>query len=198
MSYLTVVTGGARSGKSTFAEQQLMARERVCYIATGLSSPEDQEMQDRIAQHQTQRPASWQTHEAFLNLPEFLKRQESYQSYLFDCATLFTTNYFFHLLETEYGIEPAKFDQVIEEMAMADFRHLEQLIMLEWQLIISELKESLGDDVFLVTNEIGLGVVPDTKFGRLFRDLLGRVNQFLAKEADAVYFVISGLPQKIK
>lgn len=198
MSYLTLVTGGARSGKSSFAERQLIKNKEVCYIATGISSPEDQEMQDRIKQHQKQRPVEWQTHEAFLNLASFLNAQTTPKNYLFDCATLFTTNYFFYLLEKELKVTPSEFDQAIEELSMDDFRLFEGLIMSEWETIIRSLQASAGESAYIVTNEIGLGLVPETKFGRLFRDLLGRVNQFLAKEADAVYFVISGLPQKIK
>lgn len=199
MRQLTMVTGGARSGKSRYAESQLLEKEHVYYIATGISDPKDQEMQDRIYHHRLQRPSKWQTHEGYLELPAFFKKHEKEKcSYLFDCATLFTTNYFFYLLGETFDLEPAAYDEFIEKMSMADVNRLEKAIMTEWQAIITELKKSQAEECLIVTNEIGLGLVPMNKFGRLFRDILGRVNQYLAKEADAVYFVISGLPQKIK
>lgn len=199
MGQLTVVTGGARSGKSRYAESQLIEKELVYYIATGISDPNDQEMQDRIHHHRLQRPSQWQTHEGYLNLPTFFKEhQKETCSYLFDCATLFTTNYFFYLLGKTFDLSPTEYDEFIEKMSMTDVNKLEKEIMVEWKKIIAELKNSRAENCFIVTNEIGLGLVPMNKFGRLFRDILGRVNQYLAKEADAVYFVISGLPQKIK
>ncbi|CAM3266261.1 bifunctional adenosylcobinamide kinase/adenosylcobinamide-phosphate guanylyltransferase [Vagococcus fessus] len=199
MNKLILVTGGARSGKSSFAEGCLKESEKVTYIATGISSPDDKEMQSRIKHHQESRPQHWETKEGYIDLSLYFNEVKNVeQDYLFDCATLFTTNYFFYLIGKIYQIEPPFYDEFIESMSMDDYHYIEREILIEWKKIIAQLRVCSGENCYIVTNEIGLGLVPQNKFSRLFRDILGRVNQFLAQEADDVYFVISGIPQKIK
>ncbi|HEL1643546.1 TPA: bifunctional adenosylcobinamide kinase/adenosylcobinamide-phosphate guanylyltransferase [Streptococcus suis] len=194
MGKIVLVTGGDRSGKSQFTEEQLWEKERVCYIATGMSSGTDSEWQERVRLHQERRPAAWTTHEQFANLGSWLKDQ-SYDYYLLDCATMLTTNLLFQLVETYFPGKIAMEDTNF--LSKEEQAFISQQIHAQWQDIIGAQRLTDGQ-LYIVTNEIGLGIVPDTKLGRYFRDLLGQVNQFLAKEASEVYLVICGLAQRLK
>ncbi|HFR3503661.1 TPA: bifunctional adenosylcobinamide kinase/adenosylcobinamide-phosphate guanylyltransferase [Streptococcus suis] len=194
MGKIVLVTGGARSGKSQFTEEQIWEKERVCYIATGMSSGKDSEWQERVRLHQERRPASWTTHEQFADLGSWLKEQ-TFDYYLLDCATMLTTNLLFQLVETYFPDKIAMEDTNF--LSKEEQAFISQQIHAQWQDIISAQRLTDGQ-LYIVTNEIGLGIVPDTKLGRYFRDLLGQVNQFLAKEASEVYLVICGLAQRLK
>ncbi|HEM2864449.1 bifunctional adenosylcobinamide kinase/adenosylcobinamide-phosphate guanylyltransferase [Streptococcus suis] len=194
MGKIVLVTGGARSGKSQFTEEQLWEKERVCYIATGISSGNDSEWQERVRLHRERRPAAWTTHEQFANLGSWLKDQ-NYDYYLLDCATMLTTNLLFQLVETYFPEKIALEDDNF--LSKEEQAFISQQIHAQWQDIIGAKRLTDGQ-LYIVTNEIGLGIVPDTKLGRYFRDLLGQVNQYLAKEASEVYLVICGLAQRLK
>lgn len=194
MGKIVLVTGGTRSGKSQFTEEQLWEKERVCYIATGISSGKDSEWQERVRLHRERRPAAWTTHEQFADLGSWLKDQ-TYDYYLLDCATMLTTNLLFQLVETYFPEKIALEDDNF--LSKEEQAFISQQIHAQWQDIIGAKRLTDGQ-LYIVTNEIGLGIVPDTKLGRYFRDLLGQVNQFLAKEASEVYLVICGLAQRLK
>lgn len=194
MGKIVLVTGGARSGKSQFTEEQIWEKDRVCYIATGMSSGTDSEWQERVRLHQERRPASWMTHEQFADLGSWLKDQ-TYDYYLLDCATMLTTNLLFQLVEIYFPEKIAMEDTNF--LSKEEQAFISQQIHAQWQDIISAQRLTDGQ-LYIVTNEIGLGIVPDTKLGRYFRDLLGQANQFLAKEASEVYLVICGLAQRLK
>ncbi|MGC4384976.1 bifunctional adenosylcobinamide kinase/adenosylcobinamide-phosphate guanylyltransferase [Streptococcus suis] len=194
MGKIVLVTGGTRSGKSQFTEEQLWEKERVCYIATGISSGKDSEWQERVRLHRERRPASWTTHEQFADIGSWLKDQ-TYDYYLLDCATMLTTNLLFQLVETYFPEKIALEDDNF--LSKEEQAFISQQIHAQWQDIIGAKRLTDGQ-LYIVTNEIGLGIVPDTKLGRYFRDLLGQVNQFLAKEAGEVYLVICGLAQRLK
>ncbi|HEM2548211.1 TPA: bifunctional adenosylcobinamide kinase/adenosylcobinamide-phosphate guanylyltransferase [Streptococcus suis] len=194
MGKIVLVTGGARSGKSQFTEEQLWEKERVCYIATGISSGNDSEWQERVRLHQERRPVTWTTHEQFADLGSWL-RDQTYDYYLLDCATMLTTNLLFQLVETYFPEKIALEDTNF--LSKEEQAFISQQIHAQWQDIIGAQRLTDGQ-LYIVTNEIGLGIVPDTKLGRYFRDLLGQVNQFLAKEASEVYLVICGLAQRLK
>ncbi len=165
---LTVVIGGARSGKSRFAEGLL--RETGLpkhYVAT--AEAWDDEMRTRIAQHRTDRGADWITHDAPLDLVGTLKQVPVDAGVLIDCATLWLSN---HLL-AEHDLKPQ-----------------------EDALIIALRKTARP--VVIVTNEVGLSVVPDNALARRFRDAQGRLNQALAAEAGLVVAVWAGLPLVLK
>lgn len=182
MSKLVLVTGGARSGKSSFAESYLRERyEDVAYLATAI--PYDEEMKDRIKKHQQQRPSHWHTYEGHRDLDRQIKSLKE-QGALLDCVTILVTN----LLFDNLGEKP------IEEV---DTNELEKKIGNEITKILEACKSYQGD-MIMVTNELGSGVVPESKLGRVFRDIAGRVNQKIAKEAQEVYLVVSGIPVKIK
>ncbi len=182
---LTLVTGGARSGKSSFAESLLLQDcKQVLYIATAQAF--DKEMKDRINKHQLSRPKEWLTYEGYKNLKEELTPYSTeIDGIILDCVTIMITN-----LLLEHQVDWVKVDhQKIDEMEVAIFKEFNQLV---------DYAKSSGIKVVLVTNEVGLGIVPIDRLTRIFRDIAGRINQFLAKEANEVYFVTCGIPNRIK
>jgi adenosylcobinamide kinase/adenosylcobinamide-phosphate guanylyltransferase len=163
-----LVIGGARSGKSAFAERLVTASDRPRrYIAT--AEAWDDEMRDRIAQHRRDRGAAWTTVEAPLDLAAALARAQDEEAVLIDCATLWLTN---HLL------------------ADHDLRA-------ETSTLVTALAACRAP-VVIVSNETGWGIVPDNALARRFRDEQGRLNQRLAQEAGLVVTVIAGLPMVLK
>ncbi len=179
------ITGGARSGKSTFAEG-LMPDEghKVLYIATAL--PFDREMQDRIDEHIKRRQSSWHTLEAYRDIDRQLKlKKERYDGILLDCITLMINN-----LLMDGGC--AK-----QDVSQKEASRLEEAIMFQIDAAISGLR-TWGKLSVIVSNEVGMGLVPDNPLGRLFRDIAGRANQRIASEADMGYFMVSGVPIRFK
>lgn len=165
---LTLVIGGARSGKSAYAERLLFATARPRrYIAT--AEAWDDEMRARIAQHQQDRGTDWTTVEAPLDLPAALAAARPDEVVLIDCATLWLTN---HLL-AEHDL-PAQTDALLAALATS------------------------AAPIVIVTNETGWGIVPDNALARRFRDAQGRLNQRLADQATLVVTVIAGLPLALK
>ena len=194
MAKIVLVTGGARSGKSAFAEEQLADRERVCYIATGLPRGEDPEWQERIRLHQERRPASWTTQEQYAGLADWL-REQSHPVYLLDCATLLTSNRLFDLIAQHF---PDKLELTEENfLSRQEQSFLLQLLEEEWQELLSTIRQT-DAECWIVTDEVGLGIVPETRLGRFFRDVQGKINQQIAKEASEAYLVICGLAQQLK
>ena len=194
MAKIVLVTGGARSGKSAFAEEQLADRERVCYIATGLPRGEDPEWQERIRLHQERRPASWTTQEQYAGLADWL-REQSHPVYLLDCATLLTSNRLFDLIAQHF---PDKLELTEEHfLSRQEQSFLLQLLQEEWQELLSTIRQT-NAECWIVTDEVGLGIVPETRLGRFFRDVQGKINQLIAKEASEAYLVICGLAQQLK
>ena len=194
MAKIVLVTGGARSGKSAFAEEQLADRERVCYIATGLPREEDPEWQERIRLHQERRPASWTSQEQYAGLADWL-REQSHPVYLLDCATLLTSNSLFDLIAQHF---PDKLELTEENfLSRQEQSFLLQLLEEEWQELLSTIRQT-NAECWIVTDEVGLGIVPETRLGRFFRDVQGKINQLIAKEASEAYLVICGLAQQLK
>ena len=194
MAKIVLVTGGARSGKSAFAEEQLADRERVCYIATGLPREEDPEWQERIRLHQERRPASWTTQEQYAGLADWL-REQSHPVYLLDCATLLTSNSLFDLIAQHF---PDKLELTEENfLSRQEQSFLLQLLEEEWQELLSTIRQT-NAECWIVTDEVGLGIVPETRLGRFFRDVQGKINQLIAKEASEAYLVICGLAHQLK
>ena len=186
MGKLILVLGGARSGKSTFAQK--LAGEiatgsgRVAYMATGVAF--DDEMRARVEQHQHARPPEWATIEAPTEVAQAIKRAgDEYAVMIVDCLTILMTNWL-----TEGGPleEP---NEGMMEMEKAVLGRVEELV---------RAARGAKATVIVVSNEVGLGVVPAFKAGRVFRDLAGLANQFIAREADEVYMMWAGIPQKIK
>ncbi|MBO1263490.1 bifunctional adenosylcobinamide kinase/adenosylcobinamide-phosphate guanylyltransferase [Proteiniclasticum sp. SCR006] len=185
MGKVILVTGGARSGKSGFSEKLLSGRDAVLYIAT--ATPLDEEMERRIAHHRAQRPEAWETLEAFSDLERKLnEKNRVYDGILLDCITVMLTNQLFH--------HPDFQEDQYSEQFWSDFEKKAKLGLHKFLAVA----RSMSYTVILVTNEIGMGLVPETALSRQFRDLAGRINQMLAAEADEVYLLVAGIPLKIK
>lgn len=172
MAKVVFITGGARSGKSRLAESLAEGfGTPLCYIATG--EARDEEMAVRIAAHRARRGNGWQTVEEPIRLMEALKAAEGrFQAVLVDCVTLWLTNL---LLSHEDA------DQALAEVQA-----------------LAALLPELTIPIVLVSNEVGMGIVPDNSLARSFRDLAGTANQTLAAAADEVYVTFSGIPLKLK
>ena len=176
---LTFILGGARSGKSALAEQLAARGERVLYVAT--AEGRDDEMRRRIAAHRAARPGHWDTVEEPLELVAALRPiRDRYDTVLVDCLTLWVSN----LLLQRQAAGAA--EDAMEERVLNAARELLQLVA------------SSGAGWIMVSNEVGLGVVPGSPLGRAYRDLLGRVNQLIAAQARVVYLMVAGLPLQVK
>ncbi|GAY73636.1 bifunctional adenosylcobinamide kinase/adenosylcobinamide-phosphate guanylyltransferase [Lentilactobacillus kosonis] len=194
MNNIVLVTGGAKSGKSEYAEQLAMETKDVCYIATGIKLANDPEMDLRIKRHQERRPDSWTTEERYEGLATFISKSAA-ELFLLDDVTMLVTNLFYNFVSPTNDF--AQIDEKIERFSTDDINAINNRVIQEIKAIITAVKES-NSKIVLVTNEVGLGVVPGTKQTRILRDLYGLVNQLLAKESSEVTFVISGIPNKIK
>jgi adenosylcobinamide kinase / adenosylcobinamide-phosphate guanylyltransferase len=180
---LTLITGGARSGKSTFAEE--LAKQsggNVLFVATATAS--DAEMAERIRRHRAGRPTAWRTLEASCNLAAAIENAKSdARTIIIDCLTLLANNIFCRYLD-------AKGELIDAEKAEADcFAEIDSLL--------SSVKKSSAHFI-IVTNEVGEGIVPANRLSRVYRDVLGKMNQRVAREADTVYLMVAGIPMTVK
>ncbi|MGV0168729.1 bifunctional adenosylcobinamide kinase/adenosylcobinamide-phosphate guanylyltransferase [Furfurilactobacillus sp. WILCCON 0119] len=197
MTELIMVTGGAKSGKSAYAEDQLTALRRVGYVATGVLFQDDAEMARRIKRHQDRRSKTWATCEQYRNVGALLT-ENSFDGYLIDDATMLTTNLFFDAIkERAQASHEADWDVVIEALTATELTALTTMILAEWHQVLSGASAVSGP-VIIVTNEVGLSLVPATKQARVLRDLYGEVNQQIAAAATHVTMVVSGLPLQLK
>ncbi|MBL1421978.1 MAG: bifunctional adenosylcobinamide kinase/adenosylcobinamide-phosphate guanylyltransferase [Alphaproteobacteria bacterium] len=165
-----LILGGARSGKSLFAEnlaQDLHSKQlktaKLIYIAT---SPRiDDEMDDRIAAHKARRNDVWQVVEEPINIADIVKTSQAETTILIDCLTLWINNLIYRNLNVE--------------------THFETLC---------QAVETASANVIIVSNELGMGLVPEDKLSREFRDYQGKLNQLIAQKVDKVAFMVAGLP----
>lgn len=185
MSKIILVTGGARSGKSSYAEALCKAQNnKTAYIATSI--PFDEEMKERVRKHQQMRPSEWTTYEIYENIAgQIAEIAKEHQTVILDCVTLMVNNLMFK--------ESLDYDKLSEE----EVNQLEQMIKDVFIKLLEAVKETELYFV-LVTNEIGLSPVAANRLTRIYTDIIGRMNQLIAKASDEVYFVISGIPMKIK
>lgn len=193
-SSLTFVLGGAKSGKSEFAEYLYSRKERICYIATGVVKNPDGEMQLRIQRHQARRSNKWITREQYQHVDELINNSQQ-DGYLLDDAIMLVTNLFYDLVLAKTS--PEKIDDYLESASSQEIATVREKILSNWKKILAAVRVN-NQSMVIVSDEVGLGVVPATKQTRILRDLYGEVNQLIAKEADNVYFVISGIAQKLK
>lgn len=169
---LILITGGARSGKSAYAELRAFGiGGKRAYLATAQAL--DAEMAERIEKHRKQRGATWDTYEEPLAVAELVEKLNNrYDVVLLDCLTLWLSNV----------------------MAHTDG---DEAVVSRGDELVSAIK-AFGGTCIVVTNEVGLGIVPDNPLARKFRDVAGMMNQKMARAADEVYFTASGIPVRIK
>jgi adenosylcobinamide kinase/adenosylcobinamide-phosphate guanylyltransferase len=181
---LTLILGGARSGKSTYAEA-LAPRlgQRVLYVATAEAL--DEEMHARVAAHQSRRPPDWNTLEAPLNVGAVLRSSphaSDVDVILLDCLTLLVSN-----IILSGG----------PDVPEPDVETAWTMVEVELQALLAAHLQ-FGAHLIIVSNEVGLGVVPPYSLGRTYRDCLGRANQSLARIADRAILMVAGLPVDLK
>lgn len=186
MGKLILVTGGARSGKSTYAERLTAeAGGRVLYIATAVAF--DEEMQQRIKKHRESRPKEWDTYEGYRDLGKVIETQgDNYDAILLDCVTVMLTNLLWGYPGMDFDQPSMKVIQEAEDYAAEEFG----------KLTTAALKSKA--QIVLVTNELGSGLVPENAIARAFRDIAGRINQRIAADCNEVYLTVCGIPMKIK
>ncbi len=177
---ITFIIGGARSGKSLFALTRASEIEgQKAYIATAEAL--DDEMRERIGKHKAERSDEWDTLEEPLKLSPLINTlQGRYRVVLLDCLTIWLSNI---LLK----FEAAGTDNELPEDSISEFTSF-----------LGGLKHADDFDLFMVSNEVGTGIVPENKLARTFRDLSGALNQKIAELSDEVYLVTAGIPLKIK
>ena len=171
-----LITGGARAGKSTYA-QKLAADTsgKALFVAT--AEAKDEDMRLRIEKHRKSRPSNWKTLEVPVNVGDAINKSAGdFSAIIIDCITMLVSN-----------IMLAAGDEASAESAV--LKEIDSLI---------KVMQSKSSDFILVSNEVGLGIVPDNELSRIYRDLLGRANQLLAQHADEVYLLVAGIPVKIK
>jgi len=168
---IVLVGGGARSGKSRFALEYAESRsQRPAFLATG--EARDEEMRERIRRHQSERSSRWTTVEEPLDLCAALQRESTrFDLLLVDCLTLWLSNVLLHP----------------QRDVRAELRGLGACLE-TWS----------GPALLLITNEVGLGIVPESPLAREFRDLAGEMNQAVARVADEVYWMVFGIPMTVK
>jgi adenosylcobinamide kinase/adenosylcobinamide-phosphate guanylyltransferase len=179
MGRLILVLGGARSGKSTFAQRRAgeLGGEQVLFVATAGAG--DEEMRQRIEKHRRERPAGWQTLEAPQDVGRAITAHGgAAKAVLVDCLTLLVAN---RLSSAEDPFAPE-----VEASVAAEAQEL------------AACAERLAGHLIVVSNEVGMGLVPPYPLGRAYRDLLGQANQALAQKADEVYLLVAGIPLTIK
>ena len=174
---ITFIIGGARSGKSSFALNEASKIEgQKIYIATAEAL--DEEMKERIEKHRKERGNDWDTCEEPVNISDLLLTMNNKgNAVLLDCLTIWLSNILLRAENAEQGHESP-------EESIRKF--------------IDSLKKLNGPELFIVSNEVGAGIVPENKLARRFRDLAGTLNQQVAEIADEVYLVTAGIPVKIK
>ena len=178
-----LVIGGARSGKCRFAQElALKSGEPVLFVATAEAG--DEEMRHRIEEHQRERPGAWSTLEATTRIgSQIMHKIGGARVVIVDCITLLVNNIFSrHSDQTGEQIDAP----LIEEKVTSEISELVECI------------NRIDASFIIVTNEVGMGVVPANKMGRLYRDLLGKANQLLAQQADEIYLMVAGLPMKLR
>ena len=183
MSKIILVTGGARSGKSTFAEKLASkinkdTNTKKAYIAT--AEIFDDEMKQRVKLHQSRRGEDWQTFEAPFNAEIAIEEANKISNViLFDCLTIYLSNF------------------------LCSFENLDDLdkINVKLKIVVEKLitsAQNIDGTIIFVTNEVGAGIVPENKLARVYRDCAGIANQMIASVADEVYLVVAGISVNLK
>lgn len=184
---LLLIMGGARSGKSAFAERLGQSSgKHVAFIATATASDDD--MRERIAHHRASRPATWSTIEEPLDLTHAVQQAAQIADVLLlDCITLWLNNWLWQQRNSDFEADATLSNRYSEQALQEIDRLLATLALLPTQKTL-----------LVVSNEVGLGIHPAYAVSRVYRDILGRVNQRLAQAAERVYLMVAGLAVDIK
>ncbi len=184
MGNITLVLGGTKTGKTTFAQdsalqvQASVKNSEVLYIATARVL--DEEMADRVKKHIASRPTSWKTWEKSRELHTGLAHQSTgCNAVILDCLTMLMTNI------------------ILDQGEDAERNTVQKIVEKEIEQLISACKE-IDAEIFIISNQVECGLVSPTYLGRLFQDLSGLLHQYIARNADQVYLMTAGIPQKIK
>ena len=193
---LIFVTGGAKSGKSKFAEEMLLklnnGKQKNVYLATSLVF--DEEMKEKVRLHKKRRQDKWFTVETYKNfeneLSNFFENNDKIKNnMLIDCLTNMITNIIFENQNIDWdNFEKKLYIQTLEKLNK-DVEHS----VIELLNVADQFENAI-----IVSNELGMGLVPSYPLGRYFREIAGKMNQIVAETADEVYLVVSGIPMKIK
>jgi len=171
-----LIIGGARSGKSQFAlEMASSLDDKVLFVATG--EPLDEEMRERIEEHKKRRPSGWRTIEVPTGVGRRIKEEiRDARVVILDCLTLLVSNVMSRCGDAE----------------QVDPKFVEDKLALEIKELIKCI-DGIDASFIIVSNEVGMGLVPENRLGRLYRDLLGKVNQELARHADKIHLMVAGI-----
>jgi adenosylcobinamide kinase / adenosylcobinamide-phosphate guanylyltransferase len=178
-----LLLGGARSGKSSYAESLAkISGEKVLFVATAEAGDED--MRQRIQKHREARPSDWRTLEATSHIGSRIERDiDEEKMVIIDCITMLVSNIF-------CSLDTAKFNKIqdseLEKRVAAEIKELQGCL------------QKTDASFIIVSNEVGLSLVPDNRLGRIYRDMLGKANQMLAQSADEVYLMVAGIPLRVK
>lgn len=185
MSEIIFVTGGAKSGKSAFAESLCIEKNnRTGYIATSI--PFDDEMKEKVRLHKERRPSDWATYEIYEDVFGIIEKiSKECDTVMLDCITLMVNNLMF------------KYDMNPQNLSNEELEKMDEYILDQFEKLVEEIRKTELYFVF-VTNEIGMGVVPANKLSRIYANTAGKINQYVASNSDEAYLVISGIPVKIK
>jgi len=179
MGKITLILGGARSGKSSYAQKLAEdSAQSVTFLATAQAF--DEEMSTRIQKHRTERPANWETLEISFGIFSHAKQIKS-EVVILDCITLLVSNLMMQFV-TDDLVDESLFMRSVQD---------------EIKTLLSVIRES-NQQWIMVSNEVGLGLVPPYQMGRVYRDAIGGANQHLAHEADQVLFMVAGIPMTVK
>lgn len=184
-----LILGGARSGKSEFAEKLMYRSEgkRKGYIAT--SQILDEEMKYRVILHQKRRPADWHTFEILHeggNVMETILQQSD--AILFDCITMYVNNL---LMDHMRGI-------TVETLGISDLEKLQRSLTEDLDAMFHAIDQFDSKEIIFVSDELGMGIVPANAMSRVYRDLVGLANQYIAKRAQKVYLSVAGIAIELK
>ena len=193
---LIFVTGGAKSGKSKFAEEMLLklnnGNQKNIYLATSLVF--DEEMKEKVRLHKKRRKNDWFTVETYKNfknkLNNFFENNDKIKNnMLVDCLTNMITNIIFENQNIDWNnFEKKLYIETLKKFNKNVENSVDELLNITNQF----------ENTVIVSNELGMGLVPSYPLGRYFREIAGKMNQIVAEKADEVYFVVSGIPMKIK
>ena len=193
---LIFVTGGTKSGKSKFAEEMLLklnnGNQKNIYLATSLVF--DEEMKEKVRLHKKRRKNEWFTVETYKNfknkLYNFFENNDKIKNNLLvDCLTNMITNIIFENQNIDWNnFERKLYIQTLKKLNKNVENSVDELLNITNQF----------ENTVIVSNELGMGLVPSYPLGRYFREIAGKMNQIVAEKADEVYFVVSGIPMKIK